>query len=302
MSLVAAFAVQLGWHDGLFSGDDDADDQDSGQGFDYGALSSRDAINDARGDFLSDLAQDYNGTSAADAVNVIGAETGFEFTMRGGDDTVIGSRHADDVVLGAGNDNASLADGDDIAQGGAGNDNIFGGTGNDTVSGGRGDDWLQGHGDDDWLFGDGGDDVIEGGYGDDNIFGGAGDDRLTGDAFGPAGSIERGIDSIFGGAGDDEIHLGDGDTGTGGYGEDMFFVFDIPDADAEAAHITDFDAEKDSLTVHYDEKATPRPELMVEYDAEFDETLVRLNGLVVASMDGLAEVTAEDITLTPMSD
>lgn len=305
MGFVAAFAAQLGWHDGLFSGQDDDIDQGH-DNYDHGAqdntLTSHDAIQAARGTFLENFSVEYDGSGEGDLVNAIGESSSFDFSLRGGDDTLIGTRQADFAALGAGHDSASLADGDDIAKGGAGNDNIFGGAGDDTLAGGKGDDWLQGHGDDDWLFGDKGDDVIEGGYGDDNIFGGTGDDTLTGDNLGLMASIGRGVDVIDGGHGNDDIYLGDGDTGTGGYGEDMFFVFDIPDADAEAAHITDFDPEQDALTVHYDETATPRPELMVEYDAEFDETLVRLNGLVVASMDGLAELTADDITLTPMTE
>lgn len=309
MAFVGAFAAQLGWTDGLFSGsDEDSDDYGSTHG--HHDNTSTDLLDpDAPhggvadpegGDFLDEFSKAYRGTDGDDFINAIGQDAGFEFTMRGGDDALIGTNNADDARLGAGDDNASLSGGDDSAQGQRGNDNIFGGTGNDTLSGGAGDDWLQGHGDDDWLYGDSGDDVLEGGYGDDNIFGGAGHDILSGDNLGLMESVWRGVDTLDGGAGNDELYLGVNDTGTGGAGEDMFFVFDIADADDDAAEITDFDTNKDSLMVQYDETATPVPELGVDYDAEADETLVRLNGLPVAVLDGFVKLTPEDITLTPM--
>ncbi|SEP56673.1 Hint domain-containing protein [Thalassovita taeanensis] len=77
---------------------------------------------------------------------------------------------------------------DDIIQAGAGNDTVLAGAGNDEV------------------LGELGDDSMDGGIGDDALDGGAGGDTLSG------------------GAGNDTLTVSSGDLGTGGDGDDVFYV------------------------------------------------------------------------------
>ena len=91
--------------------------------------------------------------------------------------------------------------------------------GNDTVDGGAGDDNITG--------GDGNDSIL-GGSGADTLSGGDGSDTLEGGA---------GADSIDGGAGDDNIVASQGDTVTGGAGDDVF-SFDPSVTDLGAITVT----------------------------------------------------------------
>lgn len=64
----------------------------------------------------------------------------------------------------------------------------------------------------------GDDDRIEAGAGDDLVYGGAGDDSLAGGT---------GADTLDGGAGDDRFTLAEGDSATGGDGDDTFLITDL---------------------------------------------------------------------------
>ena len=70
----------------------------------------------------------------------------------------------------------------------------------------------------DVIDGRGGDDSITAGDGDDTVCGGAGDDSLAGGT---------GADMLDGGAGDDLITVAEGDSATGGDGDDTFLVSDL---------------------------------------------------------------------------
>ncbi len=61
-------------------------------------------------------------------------------------------------------------------------------------------------------------DTIDGGAGDDDIYGQSGNDILSGG---------EGDDTISGGAGDDSITVAEGDSATGGDGDDTFFLSDL---------------------------------------------------------------------------
>lgn len=61
-------------------------------------------------------------------------------------------------------------------------------------------------------------DTIDGGAGDDQIYGGIGADILSGG---------EGDDTIDGGAGDDTITVAEGDTASGGDGDDLFVLSDL---------------------------------------------------------------------------
>ncbi len=112
------------------------------------------------------------GTVAANAINLTGLQTktGLLFIDGlGGNDTLVGSKFADDLRGGAGNDNL---------QGGLGNDLVTGGTGNDLATGGLGNDNLQGGLGIDNLNGGVGNDVVTGGLGRDVLRGSTGLDRF----------------------------------------------------------------------------------------------------------------------------
>ena len=123
------------------------------------------------------------------------------------DDVIVGTKNADVIKAGRGNDRVRALDGDDVVcgeegddviSGGAGNDRLFGGDGNDAIKGDAGNDLVYGNIGNDTLYGDDGADTIRGGQDNDLIFGGAGDDWIFGD---------RGDDTITGGAGADRFYI-----------------------------------------------------------------------------------------------
>ncbi|WP_343053327.1 DUF4214 domain-containing protein [Sphingomonas yantingensis] len=67
-------------------------------------------------------------------------DVGVLFDGAGGDDTITGSRFADELYGGSGDDRIDGGDGDDRLFGGAGNDVLQGGAGNDAIDGGAGFD------------------------------------------------------------------------------------------------------------------------------------------------------------------
>lgn len=83
-------------------------------------------------------------------------------------------------------------------------------TGDDTLSGGDGDDLLHGEAGDDLLSGDAGDDVLHGG---------------------------TGADTVSGGAGNDTLFAAQGDSLTGGDGDDLFILTDLAEAGSAAITI-----------------------------------------------------------------
>lgn len=120
-----------------------------------------------------------------------------------GDDVIVGTKAADVIKAGRGNDRVRALDGDDVVcgeqgddvlSGGSGNDRLFGGDGDDVLKGDAGNDLLAGQRDDDALSGGGGDDEVDGGSGDDRVRGLGGNDVLRGGA---------GVDRIDGGPGTD---------------------------------------------------------------------------------------------------
>jgi len=82
----------------------------------------------------------------------------------------LATEQADQLTLGAGDDQFDAL---------AGNDSIFGGDGNDRLLGGAGDDHLEGEAGDDWLAGGTGNDYLAGGVGVDTYEVFATDSRAT---------------------------------------------------------------------------------------------------------------------------
>jgi Ca2+-binding RTX toxin-like protein len=119
-------------------------------------------------------------------------------------ETIGGTRFADFLDAGDGDDTEYGEDGNDILLGNAGADHLYGGNGNDYLAGGTLPDFLDG--------GDG-DDEIHGGDDGDVLIGGDGNDRIYGEAF---------VDELHGNNGDDYLNAGsDADFIFGGYGNDF---------------------------------------------------------------------------------
>lgn len=132
-----------------------------------------------------------------------------------------------------------------------------------------GNDTLTGSALSDTLAGGNGADVINGGDGDDALFGAF--ERAT-------RPDDEAADTLIGGAGDDTLFLGDGDTGTGGEGRDVFVTTqDAQDATTPVT-VTDFNASEDALAVE-----TPDPDT-----ASITEQVVEDGGLRVELSTGLS--------------
>lgn len=205
-------------------------------------------------------------------------------TLYGGDgnDTLMGSSHADLMVGNGGRDTINGTAGDDIIDGGAGDDSLRGGAGTDTIYGGDGDDLLKGGTDTDFLYGGAGRnlisgqrhadvmhggeerDILRGGGGSDSIWGYGGDDRVKAGTwrdlvYGGDGddnmSGNRHDDTIHGGAGNDILNGGgDNDWLEGGAGNDWIrggegadhFVFD---RGFDRDEVDDFHPHEDRLVI-----------------------------------------------------
>ncbi len=120
-----------------------------------------------------------------------------------------------------------LAHGDDSLDGGAGNDLILGGGGDDTLLGGADQDTLTGEDGNDQIEGGDGDDSISGNAGNDSLSGGAGDDRIFGHEDDDTIDGGEGADFVIAGEGNDQITVDQGDTVSGGDGDDYFTLVDL---------------------------------------------------------------------------
>ncbi len=201
-----------------------------------------------------------------------------------GSDTLDGRAGDDTLIGGAGNDILDGGFDDDSVMGGDGNDVVLGYTGDDTLQGGRGHDLVLGEegndliqlgwgNDQNWLddessaeaFSQGqlGDDSVYGGAGNDSIWdysgtnlldGGDGNDMISAsdDQLEGWQTAGHSSDIVKGGAGDDRLWGDDGDTLSGGDGDDSFNVAVLRDNDKPAV-ITDFDGAHDSLSLSVDE-------------------------------------------------
>lgn len=95
------------------------------------------------------------------------------------DDIFLGSRRADVIESGSGNDRVNGRGGADELSGGSGNDTLKGASGNDSLTGGEGNDRLLGGKGSDALFGNDGADYLDGGKGNDTLTGGSGSDAFV---------------------------------------------------------------------------------------------------------------------------
>ena len=90
-------------------------------------------------------------------------------------------------------------------------------------------DSLDGGAGNDTIFGDSGNDTLAGGLGNDSLSGGTGDDQISGGA---------GADTMDGGDGNDAFVVGQGDSVTGGAGDDTFTLTDLAEPGSAGITIT----------------------------------------------------------------
>lgn len=228
--------------------------------------------------------------------------------LYGGDDDLVGSSASDFANLGAGNDRAAMGSGNDIAIGGDGADSLDGGQGNDQLYGEAGNDALWGGIGLDALSGGTGADKLFGGSGADLLNGGDGDDSLYGFMEGQSGAAgltgAEGIDTLLGGNGNDILHLGRGDEASGGAGNDTFSMDNRWSDSTGTFVINDYTKGEDALLILYSPVYSPDtsqevpPSLRLETTAD-GSTLVRMNGNLIARLDGVTGLTASDFVLTP---
>jgi Ca2+-binding RTX toxin-like protein len=156
-----------------------------------------------------------------------------------GHDVLVGGNGSDDIAGGKGNDklHGGLDDdtlvgnqGVDELNGDAGNDYLNGGSGKDILNGGKGNDTLYGGAGKDALYGGSGDDILEDGVGNNVLSGGSGDDWLIGtlrtDGEEDVTEVAKhtGADLMIGGDGADTLVGDNGDSMSGGLGDDDFWV------------------------------------------------------------------------------
>jgi Ca2+-binding RTX toxin-like protein len=247
---------------------------------------------------------EVNGTDGSDTYT--GGTDATAWFSGAGDDHVTGSTGSDYANLGAGNDHSSMGDGNDSVLGQDGNDDIGGDAGNDTLRGGSGNDTLDGDAGNDRLAGDAGNDVMAGGAGADSLLGGAGDDTLSGFSAGQSAASGAtavdGSDTLLGGDGNDTIHLGHADVAQGGAGNDSFDVDLRWNDGTTAARISDFTLGQDHLQIQYtptysaDGSTVVPPTMTITHNAG-GNTEIRMNGTVIAILDGDVAITLSDFTM-----
>jgi Ca2+-binding RTX toxin-like protein len=253
-----------------------------------------------------DYADEREGTSGNDQTTA--DRDNLAWFLYGGDDVLAGSSGNDYANTGSGNDRATMGAGNDIVLGEDGADSIDGGSGNDQLFGGAGNDQILGGLGQDSVVSGTGNDMLAGGGGADFLSGGDGDDSIYGFLFGQSGAAglgaPEGADQLFGGNGNDLLHLGRGDQATGGSGNDTF-TFDNRWSDSTGTfHVNDYVKGQDALLILYSPIYSPEtslevpPALQLETTAD-GATLVRMNGAIIARLDGVTGLTASDFVLTP---
>lgn len=98
--------------------------------------------------------------------------------------------------------------------------------------------------------------------------------------------------------GEDNLFRGLDEAETGGEDGAGFTVYDLADPEAPPAHVAEFDPARDTLHIQY--AAATAPSLAIAHDAAAALTVVSLNGVPVATLDGDPGIGAADITLSEM--
>lgn len=141
-----------------------------------------------------------------------------------------------------------------------------------------GEDTLVGSTQNDTLAGGNDQDILEGGEGDDALFGAF--QRST-------RADDEAADTLDGGLGDDTLFLGDGDTGTGGDGTDVF----VATQDAiETIEITDYNAEEDAIAI---ETTTPETDSVISQTVDEEGLVVELSTGLNLRLSGVEDLLPE---------
>ncbi len=207
-----------------------------------------------------------------------------------GDDYLSGNEGNDTIYSGQDNDIAWGGADHDLMYGDRGSDTLIGDAGDDTIYGGPsdpsladqdGDDYISGGSGNDFINGNQGADIICAGEGDDTIHGGKGNDFLAGDS---------GNDILIGDQGDDILCGGDGDdTLIGGSGSDRFILGNGQGTKA----IADFESGIDQLTL-----ADNLTWAQLSIQSQGGVTTISSGGKVIAILQGVTHLTAQDLRLT----
>lgn len=276
---------------------DDEDDQGEGSSQNSDTQDTPKLVGTEMGDLIS---------GSDNSENIQGFDGNDTLLGEGGDDTMFGNAGADVMIGGSGMDRMF---------GGSDADGLAGGDGNDLMRGGANMDALFGQNGDDTLKGDAGDDVLVGGDGADTLQGGVGNDMLFSgslqDEYGAEGlravldaapaatqldlngrvkvaELDDGAtDTLMGGDGDDDLILGATDIGTGGAGQDYFYVLQPDEEQADArgvAEILDFNPQEgEALILLANSAGDHLVDLVLNDDGS---QTVFLNGDAVARLSG----------------
>lgn len=292
-----AFAAHMGWLslDMLSLGQDDDDDDV--------AVKNLDPEDPERtGYTASNYTSEEAGTSGNDTLSVSSNTSSVALFGLSGNDSLVGTVSDDYFEGDAGSDTINAFDGHDEAHGGSGHDIVIGFEGNDTILGDNGDDLIERNTGEDHLFGGPGADSIAGGEGRDSVNGGAGNDLLSSDRLDRSADFSRGGgETLIGAEGEDTIIFSNADQISGGGDADTFhYVY--RDVTSDPVFINDFDKDMDTLTIHYppqtDGQGNPIvPSISFQIDTLIGETLIKLDGVLVAKLQGNVSISSADVIL-----
>jgi hypothetical protein len=151
-----------------------------------------------------------NDGTGDDKIDFTGNSVGAHFFAGDGNNTIIGSAHADYLQGSDGNDHIDGGPGNDKLNGAGGNDVLVGSNGDDELHGLWGNDTLEGGAGPDKLDGGSGHDRLRGGFDNDTLFGDIGNDDLAGDGGDDSLDGFLGKDTMDGGADTDELFADQG--------------------------------------------------------------------------------------------
>lgn len=214
------------------------------------------------------------------------------------------TKAGDDIVLAGGADNiVNTADGDDIVVAGAGNDIVDLGGGDDFYGSPEDTDEAERLGldltnsGDDQVFGRKGDDEIVDLYGRNTLAGNEGEDVIVSLDFDTTAAPTS--DIISGGWGKDLLMFDQGDTATGGNGEDEFSL-DIErlatrGADFQPAIITDFEPGVDFINLVGSETVIAADNGNIALNETDAGTTITVSGIPVAVLNGATNLATDDV-------
>jgi hypothetical protein len=135
------------------------------------------------------------------------------------------------------------------------------------------------------------------------VNGGVGNDLLSSDHLDRSADFSRGVgETLIGAEGEDTIIFSNADQISGGGDADTFhYVY--RDVTSDPVVINDFDKDMDTLTIHYPPQTVGQgnpivPSISFQIDASIGETLIKLDGVLVAKLQGDVTISSSDVILT----